>query len=443
MPDNKPSLLEAKDSSQSTDAALALESLKKVVTSVYGDELWTAIKTGIAVIGSLSFKDLAHPITLLYEGGSGRGKSTIINILNPDRKETRKFVYRLDKFTPASFVSHAANVPKEEIKKIDLLPQLADKVLLVKELAPLFRGREDQLRENFGILTAVLDGKGYLSASGVHGTRGYEGRCVFNWLGATTPIPRRTDEIMAQLGNRILRYEIVGKEQSEDELVEFAGNFDPATEEDTCRKAANDVLVLHFASSPLGTVDPEAIEIPRPLLMGLVRLARLIAHGRVEVNQGPRGNGSSDAEDEFSSGLPEGPHRIILYLRTIAQGLALVNGRSQVSREDLDIIRHVAFSTITQTRREMLRAVLLVGGVLSATNAERMLGVSRPTARWRMKELAATGIVRWVAGNGNAGESIRLADKWAWLLPAEGSSEETEAETIPEVAEHKVPLWVH
>ena len=56
---------------------------------------------------------------------------------------------------------------------------------------------------------------------------------------------------------------------------------------------------------------------------------------------------------------------------------------------------------------------------------------------------SARGIVRWVAGNGNAAESIKLTDKWAWLLSSEVSSEETEAETIPEAAEHKVPPWVH
>src|SRR5229473_6072919 len=150
MLDNKPNITEVKN-----DPATALESLQEAVCNVYGEELWTAIKTGLAVIASLSFKSLANPIRLLYEGGSGRGKSTIINILNPDREETRKFVYRLDKFTPKSFVSHAANVSRDDIGKIDLLPQLRDKVLLVKELAPLFRGREDELRENFATLTAV------------------------------------------------------------------------------------------------------------------------------------------------------------------------------------------------------------------------------------------------------------------------------------------------
>src|SRR5438309_1610364 len=129
-------------------------------------------------------------------------------------------------------------VKKKDIQQVDLLTRLRQKTLLVKELAPLFRGREDELRENFATLTAVLDGKGHMTASGVHGTRGYEGNFVFNWLGATTPVPAKTDAIMAQLGNRLLRYEIVGNEQSEEELMEFTMSSDPGRTEEECRKAA-------------------------------------------------------------------------------------------------------------------------------------------------------------------------------------------------------------
>jgi hypothetical protein len=437
MPDNKPNSSDVKSESP----IAALESLQKTVTDAYGDEVWTAIKTGLAVIASLSFKDLAHPISLLYEGGSGRGKSTIINVLNPDRDLAKRYVYRLDNFTPHSFVSHAANVSKEDIAKVDLLPQLKDKTLLVKELAPLFRGREDELRANFAILTSVLDGKGYVSASGVHGKRGYEGSYVFNWLGATTPVPAKTDSVMAQLGNRILRYEIVGSEQSDDELVEFAMSFEPETEEAACRKAANDFLESHFALHPLRSVDPSTVVLTKYDGLELVHLSKLIAQGRVELTKAQRDNGSP-AEEEFIPGLAEGAHRIIVHLRTIVQALALVAGRSAVSREDMEVMRHVAFSTITYTRREVLRAVLVGGGGLDAAAAEKMLGVSRPTARSRMRELAATGIVRWSGGNGNVAESITLADEWEWLLDPEAPPEESIVEAIPKAAENQVPLWV-
>ena len=126
-----------------------------------------------------------------------------------------------------------------------------------------------------------------------------------------------------------------------------------------------------------------------------------------------------------------------------------MSGRKKVLPEDLEIVRHIAYSTITYARREVLRAVLVKGGTLSSADAGEILRVSRPTARARMKELAATGIVSWRAGSGKAGESIVLEDKWKWLLTFEADVEqerdEPEIEEDPLVegvlcAENKVPL---
>lgn len=181
--------------------------LQRRITETHGFELALGARTGLAVVGSLSFLERSNPLALIYEGGAGKGKSLLIDMLNPDRSQTRERSHRLDNFTPKSFVTHTANVKKGELENIDLLPKIKDKVLLTKELAPLLRGREEELKANFSILTAVLDGKGYVSSSGTQGVRGYEGAYVFNWLGGTTPIPAKTDSIMAQLGNRLLRYE--------------------------------------------------------------------------------------------------------------------------------------------------------------------------------------------------------------------------------------------
>ena len=260
-----------------TKASLeALQKLEATVLNHYGPELWMALKAGLAVFASLSLKDRAHPLALIFEGGSGRGKSLVVNVCAPDRDEAKRFAYRLDAFTPKAFVSHAANVSQSRIRGVDLLPKIKDKTLLTKELAPIFRGRDDELRANFATLTAVLDGKGHISASGVHGTRGYEGSYVFNWLGGTTPIPARTDAIMAQLGNRLLRYEIVGTEQSEDELAAFAESYEAVTREDECRSLANDYLCHYFETHPLNSVNPKEIILSKEVAKELARFALLL-----------------------------------------------------------------------------------------------------------------------------------------------------------------------
>lgn len=398
------------------DYLITLIELEAEVLAYYSAELWTGTKAALGVLASLSLADRANPLTLIFEGAAGRGKSTIVNMFTPIG-ENSEFMYRLDAFTPKSFVTHAANVPNEQREEIDLLPKLKDKLLVTKELAPLFRGREEALRENFATLTAVLDGKGLRSASGVHGTRGYEGEYIFNWIGATTPIQARTDTIMAQLGNRLVRYEIVGEEESLEDLIAFAEKFQPARTEDRCRELVNRFASQFFKAHPVGSVRRESIQTPKDSLVDIVRLAQLTAAGRVELT-------TSDNGDEWVKvGEPEGPHRIILLLRTLASGLALLDEHPSVNADVMNTIRHVAFSSIPKDRRKTLRAVLANGGKIDSLTLEGRLNVSRPTARRMLLELAATGICEHTTGSGREGNRISLAEHWVWLLPPDAESE--------------------
>ena len=76
------------------------------------------------------------------------------------------------------------------------------------ELAPLFGLRNEDLLENFSILTRVLDGQGLTTDSGVHGHRGHTGDFLFAWIGCTTPIEHRVWKTMGKLGSRFLFLEM-------------------------------------------------------------------------------------------------------------------------------------------------------------------------------------------------------------------------------------------
>lgn len=357
-----------------------------VVRQHFREELWRAIKTALGVIASLSLKGRDHCLVLVFEGPSGQGKSITVRVVMSDRASTEKYLHRLDDFTPASFVSHAANRTEKHLKEIDLLPKIRDKVMLTKELAPLFRDDEKEMRQSFARLTSVLDGNGYITASGAHGRRGYNGRYVFNWIGGTTPIPHRTHKVMAQLGNRILFYEIAAEDYTDDNLMDFAKNYGTIDAVEECQKVVNDFIEAHFQKHPIESVDPATIQIPDKLLLELVHYTKLTAHGRVEVERNEPG--------DINVGVPEGPQRIILLYKTLVRGLALEDGRSSVTAEDLTVIRHITFSSIPCERRQLLRALLAARGTLNAAGVEKILGVSRPTAISRMRELAATGIAR-------------------------------------------------
>ena len=172
---------------QASTLSESLDALLNEVADVY-PTLVDPLMANLATVGILSFQDYTQPVSLINVGNSGCGKTTVLDLIMPDRKATRKILFRCDNFTPASFVSHSTSVRRDALKEIDLLPKIENKSLITKELAPLFRGNRDDLLRTFAILTSVLDGMGYVSQSGVHGTRGYDYPLVFSWLGATTPL---------------------------------------------------------------------------------------------------------------------------------------------------------------------------------------------------------------------------------------------------------------
>ncbi|HJT85980.1 MAG TPA: hypothetical protein VJ697_15980 [Nitrososphaeraceae archaeon] len=130
------------------------------------------------------------------------------------------YSYYTDKFTAKSFVSHSATVQKDKLGDVDLLPRIKDKILLTPELSPLFTGKEDDIKEQFGIITKVLDGKGYKSESGVHGQRGYHGNYMFTWIGAAVGIPHYIYKFLSTIGFKIYFLRLPRTEVTTDDLTD-------------------------------------------------------------------------------------------------------------------------------------------------------------------------------------------------------------------------------
>src|SRR5262249_4439443 len=152
----------------------------------------------LSVCGIMALPKPFKPVAVFFEGPSGPGKTTISNVLlGGTDKIVGSRLYRCDDLTAAAFVSHAANVTKKDLEKVDLLPRITDKVLVTPELGPFFRGKRDEIENRWAILARVLDGRGLVTDSGVHGRRGYEGDYPFVWLGATTYLPDAAFEAMA------------------------------------------------------------------------------------------------------------------------------------------------------------------------------------------------------------------------------------------------------
>jgi hypothetical protein len=371
------------------------------------------VRACLAVFGSMALSGRRRPLSLILEGPSGAGKTAGIQMCMPKAEPLlNDYAYRSDKFTPKAFVTHAANVSPKDLEKVDLLPKLRDKVLLTKELAPIFGARDEELRDNIAILIAVLDGEGFISDSGMRGRRGYEEAIIFNWLGATTPLSQKVHRIMSQLGTRLLFYEVPLIELTEEELIDYAQNGNADEAAISCNQLVNAFLCEFFELHPVGTIHPDSMVFPSLLTANLTRCAKLLVKGRAEVIY----EKDRSEWEPVSVAQSEGIWRVIDYFKELALGHALIDGRAEVNESDIGLITHVAISSIPGHLRPVINH-LREHDELTSADCEGVCRVSRPTARKRLREVELLGIATRTTGQARTNEpdTVRLADEFLWL----------------------------
>ena len=388
-----------------------LEGLLSEVEGVY-PILVDSLTANLATVGILSFQDYTQPVSLINVGNSGCGKTTVLDLIMPDREDTQEVLFRCDNFTPASFVSHSTSVKRDTLKEIDLLPKIEDKALITKELAPLFRGNKDDLLKTFAILTSVLDGMGYVSQSGVHGTRGYDYPLVFSWLGATTPLSHAVHTMMAQLGGKLLFWNMDSKPLSQDELAAFVNDDQFFISHEYLRGRVNNFLESHFQQYPPRSFNSSEIEIGHTEAWLLAGYAQVMARMRAAFWITEVQNNKKHKEP-----VQESEYRIIVMFKYIARSLALMNGRRAVSEADLRFLRHIALSSMPEQRRKVLKALLEVGSEASTQDLLERVKMSKPTLLEYMEEIGHLGVCSFLRGSNDETSYLSLNKDFLFLLP--------------------------
>jgi hypothetical protein len=153
------------------------------------------LEFALSVKTVLNIKGNTLPFIGILLGPASSMKTLIIELF----REYELTLYA-DSFSPKSIVSHNSGVSEEELRKIDLLPKMRNRLFLTPELSPLFAARDDDLLLVLSILTRIADGNGYESFSGAKGHRGYSGEMMFTWLGAAVDIPYKVHKLFGNLG---------------------------------------------------------------------------------------------------------------------------------------------------------------------------------------------------------------------------------------------------
>jgi uncharacterized protein YihD (DUF1040 family) len=198
------------------------EKYKKVraITERNFPDAWPLLQFCLAVKSILNIDGCTLPFMGVILAIPSSMKTLVIQLF-------RKYPHSLysDSFTPNSFESHNASLTEEELRKVDLLPKLLDKLFLTPELAPIFTANDDELRRTLGIITRLLDGHGLETDSGAQGHRKY-GNTFFVWIGAAVEIPYRVWLLLGTLGHKIYMFRPIIHEKSIQELQKIAKEND-------------------------------------------------------------------------------------------------------------------------------------------------------------------------------------------------------------------------
>lgn len=397
-----------------------LAKVETVAASTF-PELFLPVKAALAVAAIGCLKDNTQPTALVFVGPSGAGKTLAVRALMPkDAADSLNgCFYRSDKFTAASFVTHIADRSKEQLAEIDLLPKIEGKTLLTAELAPFFRGREQELAERFAIIARVLDGQGYVSDSGAHGRRGYERPVNFQWIGATTPLSDAAIRMMAGVGPRMLFYGAERRRKAVTELAELARRPSGPPEE-RLHEVVREFLRMFYATYPPNSLTTSQFMISDSAATSLALWADVLSRLRAPIG--------ASGVDEPAIAEIEYPERVMSILRNIAIGSALIHLTSEVSAFDLWQVRHIALSSGYSRRSTVFAALLASGGSATSSQIERLAGVSRPTALAGMRDLHTAGLAQCANGGSRSPSGILLRSEYGPLLDTNSTAESNDGQ---------------
>lgn len=379
-------------------------------------ELVVAAEIALSTVTQLLIRDITNPFALVLIDVPAAGKTITINFFA--EAGLPELMYPSDKFSPASFVSNAANVKREDLEKVDLLPRLKYRMFCIRDLATVFSAREEDLISNIGILTRVLDGEGLATDGGVHGQRTRTGDYLFMLFAASTPIPRRVWKVMGNQGPRLFFLGLHMKTKTNAELVRQLQGSACKEKELACRKVTGDFLRTLWAKHRDGIVWDKAKDQEKHLLI-IARCASLLAGLRGTLNVDRERN---DAGDElvYHSPVIEKPDRLNQLLYNLARAHAVAMGREYMADEDMPCVVLLSCDSAPGHRAELLHALIQRDGRVTTGQVEKALKVSKPTALHEMETMKILGICEeWDPDDLTTEKGIRLKEEFLWFCTEE------------------------
>jgi len=404
--------------------------VRTTVSKNFGQRVWFITDACLSVVVTLLLEDITNPTGLNLIDSPSTDKTTILSWFY----DIEGITYKTDNFTPASFVSHSSNVKEKDLPKVDLLPRIRYKCIIIPELAPIFQKRREDLIVIFSILTRAFDGHGLETDSGVRGRRGYKGDYLFAWLGASTPLDFRVWNTMGKLGSRLLFLTVSGdnsnRERVQTVLSGLRSEKSYKSKVEECRKVIHDFLIfLWRQTGGVRKVKWDTKGDSEVLVECIVNIANLVARARSVVSVWRE----KDSEYNYNQPTIEHPYRLSRILYNLARAHAIIQGRNQINEDDLKVIIEVGLSSMPDDRRQVLNLLLQAspGEDIETGDLTKKLGVSEPTARAIMQTLDVLGIVDLDKPGMGKSYRIKFKEDFGWFLSDDFRGLRGEDDKIP------------
>ncbi len=348
-----------------------------------------------AVLSPILARRAGHALVwLLVEGSPSGGKtSTIMTLGNQGR------IAYIDNLTENALAS--GYVPKrKQDRKLDLLGQMQQSravALVIKDLTTLLSGKDERVSAVLGDLNSIYDGT-YTKWTGTTGGVSYETH--FAIVAAVTPAAvLKHHRHMSKIGTRFLSYRIPTLTPEQQQAGLTVGWVHDLQEHEARVTKLRQQVEQHVAALLAG--PPPAVAVAPHHQADIDRLALLLAKIRGVV-QWERGR------DEVELVQIEEPFRAQAQLRTLAEGLAFVHGRTETTEHDIELLRRVVLSSAPADRAQIVTLFPGHPNGLTVKAVKDATGLGKHRAEQLLEELYRVGLVTVERGESAGGSPPRV-----------------------------------
>ena len=288
-----------------------------------------------------------------------------------------KEIHQISSLTPHTLFSGLKKT-KGQQESNSILENIGDKILTLKDFTTVLSMRREDRSVVLSQLREIYDGR--FDAS-------YGSGVKINWKGrigliaGVTPIIDIHYSVFQLLGERFIQYRLPGVDESqlaERAVADLGG-------ETNIRQRAKEAVKAYLESLEIPPI--KEIKIPADIRTCLGNLASLVVRARSGVIR------DSYSKDMSYIPEPEAPARLVKQLAILACGLAVLEGRRQVSIADYLLTLKVGLDCIPRQRMKVIEFMASVDKAWRTSEVAKGINYSPKSAKRHLEDLVAHELI--------------------------------------------------